>query len=463
MSFPARVAPLLIVAVLFPFAAMVVGNLRKVCLAALLLDVPFRVDVNLWFREDVAKLGSVEGLNLSITTICLIILYLLWASERVIHRCPQPRLRFAQGLPLFCYTAIAALTLWVARDPILSLFQLVLMLHELLLFLYIASTTKTKQDVLFIVTLLTAGLVIEGGLIVIMRFAGLDFAVSGLSTKVDAGFITEQAARLGGTLGSPNNAAAYLAVVLPIAMGMVLTRSELWRRSLALLGVGCGGLALVITLSRGGWAAFSVAAAVFCFLAWRRGQLPPALPVALGIMGILLMILFQDAIATRLAADDKGAAFSRVPLMYLAFRMIADNPLLGVGANNFAFCISEYLTTDLFGAWRYTVHNKFLLVWAELGIFGLATFLWFLLSTLRCGWRCWQSREQLLAPLALGLTAAVTGHAFHMLAEAFNGRPLTNLLGICAGLLAAMLVISKQENEQIRAPSQSSIGRWRYA
>ena len=452
-ALPTQVAPLLLIAVLAPFLAMMVRDLRRLFLTALVFDIPFRIDINLGFREDAAKFGSIEGFNFSVSTFALVGLYGLWLGQAILNDSTRPRLRLSEARPLGMYVAVVALSLLVARDPMLSLFQLNFLVQEFLLFLYIVSTIRSKDEVLFLFTLLVVGLVLEGGLIVAVRFTGFSLAVSGLSTAVDAGYVTGGAARLGGTLGAPNNAAAYFVVVLPIAMSLLLIHTERWRYVLASLGLGLGGMALVITQSRGGWGAFAIAALIFCLVAWRSGKLSPAIPCVIGVVGILLLVLFQDTIAARFSADDNGAAYSRVPLMQLAFRMIEDNPVLGVGANNFAFCIPEYLTPELASAWRYTVHNKYLLLWAEIGTVGLGIFLWFFWSALRRGWQSWKLQDDLLAPLSLGITAALLGHASHMFAEAFNGRPMTNLLVLCTALLTVMSIISKHEKATARYDS----------
>src|SRR5258708_31336045 len=45
----------------------------------------------------------------------------------------------------------------------------------------------------------------------------------------------------------------------------------------------------------------------------------------------------------------------------LAFRMISDHPLLGVGSNNFSTVMEGYVTRELQRGFLYTVHNKYLL------------------------------------------------------------------------------------------------------
>jgi len=173
-------------------------------------------------------------------------------------------------------------------------------------------------------------------------------------------------------------------------------------------------------------------------LACHRGWLPPTVAFAIAIVVVLLSLLFQDAILTRLFRDDYGAAHSRIPLMKLAFRVIMDRPVLGVGANNFPIMMKQYITSEFGRAWLYAVHNKYLLVWAETGIGGFVAFIWFLVATVRQGWQCWKFGDRFLSPLALGFTVAIVGQMAHMLVDVFHGRPQLQSLWLIAGLITAM-------------------------
>ncbi len=124
--------------------------------------------------------------------------------------------------------------------------------------------------------------------------------------------------------------------------------------------------------------------------------------------------------------------------MKLTLRMIEDNLVRGIGANNFAIMIKQYATPEFAGEWLYVVHNKYLLVWAETGIGGLLAFIAFLVVTVRRGWQCWKSKDRFLSPLALGFTAAIIGQMVHMLVDLFSARPQVQSLWLIAGLIAAM-------------------------
>jgi O-antigen ligase len=125
----------------------------------------------------------------------------------------------------------------------------------------------------------------------------------------------------------------------------------------------------------------------------------------------------------------------------MAKQMIEDHPVLGVGANNYSLALARYETPEFAADWHYTVHDKYLLVWAETGVVGLLAFLAFLLVTVRRGWLVIRSQDPLLGPLALGLTAGVCGEMVHMTVDIFHGRPQVQSLWLVAALLTAMRLL----------------------
>lgn len=56
--------------------------------------------------------------------------------------------------------------------------------------------------------------------------------------------------------------------------------------------------------------------------------------------------------------------------MRLAFRIVADHPILGVGSNNFPVAMLGYLSGEFRSqlAFRFIAHNKCLLIRAETGM-----------------------------------------------------------------------------------------------
>lgn len=440
-SFPPRLQPLLVVALICPFLALLVSNLRKLLLAVIILDVPLQLDANFGYRTEAARLGAIGGLDVSVTTVCLVVLYTLWFCDLMARtgHLPHPRLR--ESLPAALYVAFVALSLTAAHDVTLAIFELFTVFQVFLLFLYVASVVRTRDDVTFVMTMLLIGLTLEGLLMIVTRLTGYELRLPGSSNPEDVGIAgSGDWNRSAGSSGSPNATAAYLTLLLAPTLGLLATRLGRGYKQLAIGAFTVGATALAFTLSRGGWASFAVSVGVLCLMLWRRGWFKPTLPVTVG--GIVVVLIaaggLHELIALRLLGDDQGSAHARGPLMQLAFRMIEDYPLLGIGANNFAIMIERYATPEFDVEWLYVVHNKYLLVWAETGVGGLIAFLGFLLVTLRRAWGRGQSGDPLLAPLALGLTAALIGHTMHMFVDLFSNGPQVQALWLIAGLIVAM-------------------------
>jgi len=445
----------LVVAILSPFLALTSRSLQRFLLAIVILDIPIQFGTYLFYRPLDAARGALKGLSISATTLALAALYTSWVVQALARRTPSERSSPHFNLPLLVYLAFTALSVLVAGDQTLSLFEVYLLLEACLIYFYVANNVRTRQDVLFVVSLLLGGCLFESLVITVMKFTVTasttwDFPIHIIAEGLgDTGRM-----RIGGTIGVPNVAGAYLSVMLAFAAGILfgdLGKAYKWLASAVL---GLGGVALIFTFSRGAWIALVLAMVVLCFVQWRQRGISLKRPIAIFVVIALLYLPLHGVISERLFGNDQGSAQSRIPLNKLAFRMIADNPVLGVGANNFTSAMDQYATSEFRHEWLWAVHNKYLLILAETGIGGLLAYVAFLLSILRKGWQCWKLGDSVLSPLALGLVAAIAGHMVHQGVDLFRDRPLQQLLLLVAGLLAAMYKICAADQRRIPLSSK---------
>ena len=259
-----------------------------------------------------------------------------------------------------------------------------------------------------------------------------------------------QFVRLGGTVGSPNTAAGYLSMAIASAASVLFTNLKSSHKGLGTAALAFGVLALILTYSRGGWMAVALAVAVISVSVSRRQGVSWKKPAAVLALVAVVCLPLYSIVSRRLLGDDRGSAQSRIPLMNLAFRIVKDNPVLGVGANNFTVAMDRYVTSDFREEFFFAVHNKYLLVLAETGIGGLLAFLAFLLQTLRRGWRIWSLHDPLLSVVALGFVGGLTGHMAHMNVDVFRGRPIQQTILLFAGLLVAMERLATAKTAQAK-------------
>lgn len=441
----------LVLALLSPYLALRAGYVQKALFAIVILDIPFQLGTHLYYHEADALSGALAGFSISATTFALFGLYLSWflrTLESRSHKFSSPTIL---NQPLLVYLGFASLSLIVARDIRLSCFELFLLLQMYLVFFYVANFVRSREDVLFVVFCLLVGCLTESLLMIALRFGSVPSGLWGpVHIRVDTQ-VNGEFTRVGGTVGSPNEAGAYLSLMLSLAVGVLFTDAGRKYKWLAASVLAFGSAALIFTFSRGAWISLATAIILFCVSLWRRNGSSLKAPVAFLAILFLIYLSFHSAVEARLLADDNGSAESRIPLMNLAFRIIADNPVFGVGSNNFSATMDGYLTSEFRRGFLYTVHNKYLLVWAEIGFAGLLAYLAFLFGAVRKGWASWKQNDRLLSTLALGFTTAIIGNMVHQSVDIFHDRSVTQLLWLVAGLLFAMNGILRTQSASFDA------------
>jgi O-antigen ligase len=441
--------------VLIPTSAVLAKGQRWL-LAILLLDIPLKTGAHFMNHEDLVSHGGVSGLEISLTTGAIVALYALWFAHWVVDREVQKNFSLRTSLPLGLFLLFECVSTVVARTPTFSAFEIFLTAEMFFLYVYLANWIKTRDDVLFVVRFLLAGLLMESIIIIALQLTGFDFKLPGFHAY--PGSASEEGfTRVGGTLVSPNYAAGYLSMVLAPTLGvLLLARLRLRYMALAAVTIVLGVLALMPTYSRGGFLALLGAAAFLLIAAWGRIPRIPKAFVFVSVLVVIIALSTNTVMSARVFGNDEGSAYSRVTLNALAWNMIKDHPILGVGANNFTVVMNEYATGRLAGEWLYAVHNKYLLIWAESGIGAIIAYLWFVGASIRRGWKVWKSQRRFYSPLALGLVAGICAMLINLMFEPDRGRTTLQLLIVMATML---LAIDSWPLPQAFAESESGMRR----
>lgn len=423
-----------------PISILASRTVQRALLAILVLNISWQVQKHLFLRQDALELGSLGGLQISLTTIALAGLYIAWLvrlATRSEPRLPQPPGLNPVTLPAALFLATCIASLLVAGDTTLGVFEVCSVLERFLLYLYIVKAVNSRETVFFIVRVLMIGLVIQS-ILMLAQAGGLLGEIDLYGIKARAEFAGSS--RISGTIGSPNPAAAYLAMNMAIAFSVFLSGMRRADKALAIVGLATAILPLIFTLSRGGWLSLLVSFAILIVVGGAR--VPRKTLGTVGVVLALLVIPFKGTIEDRLYGDDNGSVASRMPLNELAGVMIKDHPFLGVGTNNFSMAMQPYLAHHYAGDFLYCVHNSYLLVCAETGIVGLSAFIWFLAAVVRQGLKGRHSVDPLLALPAQGCAAAVVGFMIQMNFDPLRGGASGHLLWLLAGLVTVLRRLS---------------------
>jgi O-Antigen ligase len=420
---------------------------KKILFGLLLLNIPLQCGTHLALRPGAAEFGAIEGFDLSITTIALCGLYIGWLfTERASNRLP----RILWNWPIAAYTVVVIASLAVASDTQLALFQVFLTIEMLLLCLYIAGNINSRREIVSILLWLLAGGLLESVYMLVLYTTRHQFPIVrelGMKSVIYMPSSSGELFRAGGTVGGPNYAAAYLGILIVLCLSVRQMSVPAFLRRLSIPLLILASLALALTFSRGGWLQLLLSIAILIGAKWLRDGISwtALITAAAAVILFVACVVIPNPISQRLSADDKGSMHSRVPLMHLAWSMIAAHPVLGVGANNFAAVMDDYEGSEFRHEWLYTVHNEFLLVCSETGVLGFAAYIWIYFSIIRKAWSLWKTRDVFFAPLGLGVMAGTWGLLSHMSVESFPGGALPQLVWLFVALIGSCEEIRRRE------------------
>jgi putative inorganic carbon (hco3(-)) transporter len=298
--------------------------------------------------------------------------------DRGAIRRTAPELRVAAALG-----AWAILTIPLSYWPGGSVKVLLdLYLKALALFWLLASLVDTRERLRQVVAALT--------------LMGLPLAVTGMWNYASGTFLDAAAAHVpriagyhSGLAGNPNDLALVLNLLVPLALGLALSRSSRRGRAAGFMAALVLAAGVVVTFSRAGFVALVSTVLLHAVKSVRRGRVAPV--GGLVLFCLLALPLLPTGYVSRVASiadvdsDPTGSAQTRWADTLAALRVMAARPVVGTGLGTNILALNEER-----GASWTAVHNVYLEHGVELGLPGLTLFVGLLVSSLRSARRARQ-------------------------------------------------------------------------
>lgn len=190
---------------------------------------------------------------------------------------------------------------------------------------------------------------------------------------------------------NPNALSLYLGPLILICFGLVFKiidqRNELMAKLLKLLvvvsvvAVYIG--AVYLSRSRGAYIGLSLSSLIFLAIILHRTLSDKlkrinilAIFIAIAVSTVILVSGFinLDKVVNSASPKALDTGYSRLCIWQGTKKMVGDHFITGVGLSGFPITYQKYVTCEK-QAFQYP-HNIFLNFWVELGIVGLAVFLW---------------------------------------------------------------------------------------
>lgn len=186
------------------------------------------------------------------------------------------------------------------------------------------------------------------------------------------------------TFPHPNVLGGYLVVIMTMILINLRFQLSNIKRAFYVFLLVASSLALFLTMSR--IAILLWILIVVCFFLFFVSSFKfRLLIISLLIFGVILFSFSSLSYRFTISSFFDESFLLRKEQVTKSLLMFKDHPLFGVGINNFLVNLPFYPTVGLYSAFQKTqpVHNIFLLVLSETGIFGFLFFLWFVSKTLK--------------------------------------------------------------------------------
>ena len=258
----------------------------------------------------------------------------------------------------------------------------------------------------------------------------------------------------GGMLSDNNSLALGLAMGMPFMwFGRDLV-SRLWLKAALLAMFAFSSAAVVMTYSRGGAVAMAVG---LLAIVWRSRHKLLVL-VGLVIISIPTLVFvgskYLDRLSTLKAPTEEASAYSRVVLAKAGLQLWMDYPILGVGfgQQNEQVLINRYLDEGYKGHGMKVLHNTYVQLLSDCGVFAFILFCGLLFGTL-----IWlngvikraRDQQDMIGPCASALQSSLVAYA---VGATTLSRAEWDLIYIELAVAALILRILKEDLEEASSP-----------
>ncbi|MEW6381941.1 MAG: O-antigen ligase family protein [bacterium] len=314
--------------------------------------------------------GTERGASVWLVHSLVFLLLALWAVEMAGSRKKVRPVRTPLDYPILCFVLLSVLSAAFSVSPAQSLWTLWNFFDYIVLFYIIVNKFSLKdspQVKLILSTIIAAGS--TAALLGLLKYLGSSARI------------------LSYTYYNPNPFGAYLAMVIPIALVMVLHARDFGKKIIISYCICLMVIAFILTLSRGGWISLLGALLVMAVLHQRKsgtlsGRIFVSLLPVIGAIFLCVAVMgycsVRKEVAGLMSKQRIESVSGRVPIWKGTWGIIRAYPLLGGGPGTFPLLCEEYVKNHVGDLRDKYAHSEYLQVMSEWGVFSLGIILWIL-------------------------------------------------------------------------------------
>lgn len=380
--------------------------------------------------------GAVEGWAISLLHIATWSAFILFLLERSLAW-DWKRIRTPLDMPLFALSGLTLVSAIFSTHRYASFWSWLLLLDCILVYFLTIHTIRTRSDFRQVVWLIA--------------FEALFLSILGFFKLIDANpfpwWNYHASNSVQGGLSSSyvnrNHMAGYLEMAIPLFLGLLLNGIDRARKALIIFIAGILSLALIFTLSRGGWIGLFVGMAFMSMTLFAKSIAKNRKLLfwcSIGILFCFISILSSTTVVTRVKtleeAENNPSLSARITAWKGIVEMMRDYPLLGTGPGTFATIYTQYQPPG-FKSRFMMGHNDYLHFTSEVGLGLVGIILWMGIIFYRTGFQKLKSPSRLVRGTTIGAMAGVTAILVHSVSD-FNLHVPAN--AVLFTVLAALAV-----------------------
>ncbi len=397
------------------FAMMAIYRIEDFLLYALIFNIPFSRFAKWFFPQE--EYVAAQGIMLGLAELLILLAYGVWFSQVFIAKKePLPKI---QRIDYFILLLIVAqvMSLFGASYKTLGFFDIIYNIKHFLIYFFIAHKVK-RCHLKWIIVILLFAIFVESSLAFYERLTGnIGLGISKGNIAHDK-FGTQpkvpgiEEIRAAGTTNDSHTLGLYYSLLLPIPF--VLMTSQYLRPHIRLM-LSCilifGIIGLIITFSRSAWLGFAIAATFamgIIIFSWKEFS---SLFITL-IIVIVVSFLYPQAyeyLFVRLFKAPFEILETRFEMNRSALSIWREHFLFGCGTANYTVVINNPNVTE-YDPRGLPVHNVFLQLASEIGLFGVTTFYAILLLAIHHCWKFLKCDDFLIRGLALAILMALLAY-----------------------------------------------------
>ena len=418
---------------------------------------------SLFFKADVTILKIDEsqdtsGLNISLTLVCAVILFLhdFYNREKSTRIFP-----LSFSFVLTALTVCAGLSVFYGVNEKLGWFSFISYLSAVFICFVVASHFGERERLKGLVLGIAFGIAFTGLTAITQYVAGFP-KLPALGTGTEKELLWTQSelfSRVSAFMRTPTEMGWVMSALIPLIIAPIVAyvrEFSTFQRVILAISATMGVAAIILSLARGSWIALIAAIGILILCAWKNWEKSERKNYFVSVCGFVLlsaMVLtpFGSRIYDRLTTDDGESAAIRIPLMQVAWNIIEDNPLIGIGLNDYRNEMRRYDDTKehITQIFPGPVHNSFAHITAEIGVPGGIFFgILFLIGIFEC-WQTMASRDKLLFALALGAFAAIIAYIVSAIKEPGSLGSVRSPMRTLFFLLGFVMAVSNCRNNSI--------------